>query len=371
MSSEILIQSFPYFVLLVLIIFFFRKTNDQRALLLSITLMTLFSAIRYDIGWDYWNYRNVIENNIGNDSIRFELLEKSLVLLCQKLNFPQLFFIVNSFLTYIFLYLGIKKLSKCYFYSFLTFLALPIFFFSSLSVVRFALAATIIFWGYSFLSERKFIRYVLIVLFAFLIHKSSLIAIILIPMYLFPLNRNVNIIIFIISLFISSTQILPIIKNSTLFYKTLILIDEFEYVNYYLEGTGKIGGFNKIPLLFIAINAINLIYYNNLLKSQNNIKGNDTKIYITFFNIGCCFMLIFKDITVLSSRISVYFLYAIILIIPLYFNIKEYRFNMLTKQAIFLIYIILFSIQLYIPNYNGHDSQRYSTYYPYKTFLNK
>lgn len=366
MFLESFFQSLPYLFLLGFCLFLVKIPDQQKASYYFFLVLFLFSALRFDVGWDYMHYRISIENDDYKDVTRFEWLEQQLAFLSQILNFPQLFFIVNSFFTFLFLYLGIKNLSTKYSISYLVYLGLPIFFFSGLSLVRFTLTLSIVFWAYGFLLEKKILKFILVIILSFFIHKSSLIALLLIPLFYFPLNRIVNFSIFIVSLFISSTKVISSLLNNS-YLMAFEIADDFKN---YAEGGEDFGGFHKLPILLSLINALNLIFYNKLTNNgsvEENIKKS--KIYITLYNFGCCIMLFFADNATLSNRLSIYFQIAILLIIPLYLQTQNGKFNQMSKIVISITLILLFIVQLTIPNYNGDDPNRWSTFLPYRFFL--
>lgn len=365
MIFEFIFQSLPYFFLLIFCFFVFKISNQRKASYYLFFILFLFSALRYDVGWDYWNYRIAIEDNDYYNIVRYEWLEQQLAFLCQKLNFPQLFFIVNSYLTFLFLYLGINKQSTNYSISYLTYLCIPIFFFSGFAVVRFSLALSVIFWAYSFLLDKKPLHFIFVLIVTFFIHKSSLIALLLIPLYYFPLNRTINIGVFVASLFISSTNVISSLLNNN-FLMAMSVADDFKN---YAEGGEDFGGFHKLPLLFCFINGFNLLFYEKLLNNKEDDEKKKLSFYISVYNIGCCIMLFFADNATLSSRLSAYFEISMVLILALYIQTKDVKFNVTTKSIINIILITLFIFQLTINNYNGDDLNRWSTFLPYRIFL--
>ena len=110
----------------------------------------IFSALRYDIGWDYTEYVSEIES--GYNSIinsRFELLNKYIFLIGSYLNFYPIVFAIYSFLMLRIVYYSINKYSVNPLLSWLVFYSMPLFFFASLSTIRQSLAMILVFYSFN------------------------------------------------------------------------------------------------------------------------------------------------------------------------------------------------------------------------------
>ena len=86
----------PY-VLLLLMLGVNLCINTRRSNNFMFFVLFVFSAIRYDVGFDYPGYIETIVSGSDWAINRFELGQKWLVLLSRQL-FPQFFFIANSFI---------------------------------------------------------------------------------------------------------------------------------------------------------------------------------------------------------------------------------------------------------------------------------
>ena len=115
-----------YFVIFFLILLL--PKNRKIAASIFFAVLFLHSACRYGIGIDFWPYWDLTTKTIGMGQ-SFERLEwssKFLMTLDNEYNFPQLYFIVTSFISIsIFTYAMYReapdfKLSALFFYSFLT-----------------------------------------------------------------------------------------------------------------------------------------------------------------------------------------------------------------------------------------------------------
>ncbi len=361
LDSQFFIDIIPYYFLVIISAFSFQYLDNKKAFfLVSFTLM-LFAGMRYDLAWDYWNYYNAIKYNTSLVE-DFELFERFLIYICQKLEYPQLFFMVNAFFTVLFTNWGIKKMSINPKYSYLVYICIPVLYLSSLSTVRYALAMSMIFWGLSFLENKKPFKYIIILTLSFLVHQSSLIAILFIPLYYVKINRINNVILYIVFFFFSNIIIglIPLLGNLSFMEK---------YTRYVNLGFGQ--AFNILPIIFNAINVINLVFYNIIV--NNGVVDKNEKIrisrYITIFNVSCIIMQMFSYHAVLSTRLSRYFLMIIILLVPYY--IKNNRLKFLIKTSIISFLLLFYFMQFTLSNYNGGSLQRKNVFIPYKIYLNK
>lgn len=310
-----LFQLIPYIILLLLCVLIPIVFKREFSPLLLFLLFFSFSAFRYDVGWDWMEYHEIVKFDIADKIEGFELIERYIIYFCQWLNVPDLFFVINSFFTFLFLYLGIRKLSINPRVSFLIYLCIPVLYLHGLSTVRFHLALSVIFWAFSFLQNRKLILFLLIVIIAYFIHASSLVALLFIPLYYINVDRKFNIII-LVSSFLISTSLFALIQSidSNIF----ILAKLLSYSN--VNDGGPSPSFTVFPILFHAINILNLIFYKKIVSYDGRLS-----IYATIFNISCCIMQIFSFDETLSARLSRYFFIFIILIFPYYLLPSKYR----------------------------------------------
>lgn len=169
--------------------------NDTKGKLICILIgiqLFVISAIRVDTGFDFDDYKNIFLE-ISNLSIKnfltfpiekgYELLNAIIAVFTQ--NF-QWVVIITSFLTIFLLTIVIYQYSKYYTLSFL--LYIPFFYFFTLSGVRQGLALSISLMSFRFLKEKKFFKYLLVILLAASFHYTALV---MIPAY-FVLNIKLD-----------------------------------------------------------------------------------------------------------------------------------------------------------------------------------
>lgn len=345
--------------LIPLSILLFSKLKPKKICVFTFWVLFLFSALSYDVGWDYIPYLNDIKNlNIE----RHEFLEKQLMALSFNLDFYQLFFIVNHLLILLCVLYTIKNESRCITLSIIVFICFPFMFLTGLSTIRSALATAIIFWATGkFLKDKRILLYLVVVLICFFIHKSSILSLLILFFYYIPLNRWGNLVLLVTAFLVGGMGIIPSFNNF-FFFNNELLSDVVERYDRYVQGGGDTGSQQLVQIIFVGINIMNIIFYKSIGKTDIIRK------YITLINIGCCLFFVFRGNTVLASRFSRLFYLFVVLVIPYYIDIIKIG----RKNAVGLIVgvcLIIFVYQLYVPNYNGMDPWRINTYWPYKFFF--
>jgi hypothetical protein len=88
----LLVYLLPY-LLLLLLAYINISINTKASNLLVALALFLFAALRYDVGYDYMNYYEVVKiEQIFN----MEFFEALIIQLSHNLKSPQLFFVINS-----------------------------------------------------------------------------------------------------------------------------------------------------------------------------------------------------------------------------------------------------------------------------------
>ena len=145
--------------------FFCDANNSKNKVILCYVLFILliFSALRVNVGFDYWNYVDLIKG--VQDSDRIERFSKLFIDISNYLDEPQIFFIINSFLFIFFISFGLKKFNSLNGVSLFVFLTFPLLFLRSLDIVRQYTAMAIVFFASSFLIGdicwKKRIKYII------------------------------------------------------------------------------------------------------------------------------------------------------------------------------------------------------------------
>lgn len=147
------------------------KTSINIFQLFVFALLVFFVGFRFETGYDWAMYRNFFEYNTFHDGIEFGYVFFIKILRYFFDDYQSLFFF-TALATYIFLYFGIKKYTTHTSIALVLFLLIPGLFLNSLTIIRQELAIAICFYAFSFLVDRKFLNYFILMLLAFSIHYS-------------------------------------------------------------------------------------------------------------------------------------------------------------------------------------------------------
>lgn len=344
------LDTIPYILLLCLLLFNLtintRKSNN-----LCFFILFVFSAIRYDVGFDYMMYLDILRYEPDYD--RFEFLEYVLQRFAAQTYIP-IFFIVNSFITVYFAKWAIEKLSVNVSVSLLAFLCLPLLYTHSLSIIRFWSGVSVLFYATTFLYEKKWIHFAVLYIISYFIHGSMVVGILFIPLVLFKISRTVNIILLIFS-FIGGEFVLNRILGSSLADYGIL----GQRLNYYVKIATTENGMTKIPYLYLATDILFLILWP---RKNNNKSSAVLHKYITIFNIGVCILFLFSFDNTLNSRLCRPFLIYIILVVPLILKHLRGEKRRISTFAFTLAASALFIYTITIYN----DTLGKSEYLPYR-----
>lgn len=352
-----------FYIIFILIIFFFKEIEKNRInknLLLSFSIIFFVSAFRYDVGWDYnmyyWYYKDYIPlNNI-------DLLFKEIIYLARKINYPQMVYMMYSFITILNVWLVLKN-KKYNTLGLFTFVCIPFFYLASFSIIRQLAAVTLVYYLFSKCLSSK-IKFLIGITLAYMLHFTSLISIFMLVLHIF-LKKIARSKIYKLNIFLVVSQLLLYLYSDKFIkYLSKIFIflpSKFLYkLEFYTNITEKSGG-TKILYLMIIISFLLII---NLKK----IKDKKLLIEITFFNFGVFLWVFLYSFSDFGYRLSLYFtifLVSISIKIP-YFLKKIVKF----KKVVEVFGIIIFLLYL-LNTHMGYLSgkNRKSQYFPYKIYL--
>ena len=276
-----------------------RLSKSDIGFLVLFIYLFIFTAIRYMVGWDYIHYYDAVRYNIDNNIVsRGEALTVFIVELSRYFKSPLLYFSINAFIFYFSLYFFIKKFSADHWLSLLLFISFPLFFLNSLSVVRIFTAIALVLYAYNFLVERKFFRYILIVIIASMFHKSALFSL----TFLIFSSLQISSIVWFVALAASpflAKYVLPLISSFIL----------PVYLGY-LEPTEVTEG-TKAIYFFVILAFIMIIFRQKIIKGEYR--------YLVLYNIymfGVCFYITFIDFGTLGHRLSLYSTILAIIFFP-------------------------------------------------------
>jgi len=313
-------------------------------------LIFLFCALRFDVGYDYSMYYELIDGNINyyTDQInRIEFLPRQLIIFSRFIGFYQFFFIISSFVICYFFYRAIKENSEDKWISTLIFICFPLFFFMSLSLVRQYMAIAILFYSFSFIKQRKFWRYLAVVSLCFFIHKSSILALPIYFLYGNFFNKKLIVFIYVLGFF-SSEMVAFIIQSTSETYS--IYFDQ-------IKGEG-----GNLILIFFQILGLFLL---PLVYNYRDKKDKNFNFYLLSYFVGLFLWASLSKFGHAGIRGGLYYMSFTILLIPHLKNkIKEYK---IIKELMAIICIIFFFLNLYI----GSKHKIKDANLPYQTYFFK
>ena len=314
-------------------------------------ILISFTGFRYQIGWDYNAYDEIIDN-LRNSGLltydRGEFLSNILFKIVASMKSNYLFFFITSILMYGLILTTLNKYSSNYGISLIFFICFPLFFLNSLSIIRNFVAISICFWGYQFLRKNQIFKYVITILIATMFHKSALVAFFLIFLRKMIFSKK-------ISLFLLFTAM--VLQN--LITKLSILEKIPTYGVYFvaLQENQSTGG-NKAILLLIIL----LLFFIFLKKKQIEKELN---FYYNSVLIGVLFYITFLGFGTVAHRASLYFTIYILLALPefLYSN----RYGDLLKKYFLSIVLIASFFYIIIITLNSTEAP----FLPYRTIFSK
>lgn len=193
----------------VLSAYFAQYKNTRNGLKISFLLIFLFLFLRFDFGNDYPHYLEMFQelDSLGLEKyMQYELKEKGWTYL-SYLFLPFGFFSFVGFLAAInclVYYRFIKKYVPVHYYWLAVFIYVfdPYLMLIQTSAMRQSLAISLVILSLDFILTRKYLLFASIVLLASFFHTSSLIALVLLPLKMFPWKINRKFIVIFSILFI-------------------------------------------------------------------------------------------------------------------------------------------------------------------------
>ncbi len=378
-DMELITGTLPYFFILFSYIVLSLTSYVSKSKVffyLALIVIILFVGFKDIMSPDFERYAIAFEN-IENIGFRIEPLffVFSKILKILGFDYYALFFLY-SFLTILFILLGIKKMTNYQAISFLFFLLVPGFFLNMFVEMRQMLAVAITFYSVAlFLDKKK--TWLLFAILSAMAHYSAIFfwlifgfiykflpkiyslktyAILLILSFVF-----VGIFKFDIQIF---KAILPLLNIIPFFQKYIY------YVNYRLEGGIEQVEFQFFKNIFYIVNLLFLVYIFKL----SNRKTNDIKdvmsrkiILLNLLFIGVLILNIAFYIAPIS-RMAYYFLIFQIVIIPnTIFDLKMKEVKVLILYFYFFIYVLMFIKGLFL---YSEEAQNY-IFLNYKNILFK
>lgn len=308
--------------------------------LLAMLPLTIISAIRYDVGTDYFNtYVDGFEIIKNGSSIRdggFGIISKIVLLFTN--DYAGLF-IASSLLIGIFVYLAIFEQSENIVFSIILYM-ITCEYFISMNMVRQSLATAIFLYAIKYLQNKKYKKYIICILIAITIHTS---AIIYLGLLFYDLMAHwwKQIFASCILIFLFSDRISTILK--LLVFKVPFFR---RYFYWYFNSKYNSGDFNVFS--FLVQFAI-LIMIVTIYSIQKNEK---IKLYLSLQFMAVIFLLLSKSLP-LAQRMSYLFSFANIIFIPNSIAaLSKKKYALIIVAFVVIFFSIYMWITIVIRGYN-------------------
>ncbi|MBW4711860.1 EpsG family protein [Prevotella histicola] len=254
-----------------------------------------------------------------------------------------IFILIVTLIIYTLLFVSIKKYTVNY--PLATILFLGLWFFFTFTYLRQVLGATIVWLGIRYVIERKFWKFMVVVLIGFSMHNS---AIIFFPLYFIPQRK------FSPKLIVGIMLSLLVLGLSSIPNSFFEVYESSSIVERHAEYNAS-GGLRVAYIL----EAFFFLYL--ILKNYKNIPNDKQHVVLLNMALVFCGILLLFVRSENGGRLSWYYMIGIISTLTFIYN---YRYNIQTLGSFLIIGVCLF---LYLRIYTNW--QAYNLLSPYKTFL--
>lgn len=349
------------YVIFLLSLFYINSIvpNKNIRLFLLFFVVFIFSAIRYGIGYDYYSYYAVV-NQDSFLLLSWQPIPMILGKLSAYTNTYYFFFLTSLFIC-IFLYLSFKysKVIEYKWESLLVYISFPLFYMFNMSTIRQAMAYSIVFAAYTVFYNNNLKKTILCIV-AVLCHLSAIGAfIILIPFE--KIKTRYLLILFIIS-FVSGEAFVNIVGSYASYFSVGDKFSQYAEISSLEVADGR-----SIRYVIYFVNLVSLYYRRTL--NKNCERDRILKYLIGILCVGASFFALFSTVNMtLAKRYCTFFFMASIVVIPYvwyYFKLKKRLFNTMN--------LLLFAVTIYLQAGNfsrAEDIKREtSPTYPYRSML--
>lgn len=321
-------------------------------LILVSLFFSILGGIRYDVGTDYMytyypNFYKILAGSKEYSEFGFYLINKFIQLFTTDVTW---LFILTSFLYSILILNVIIKYSKNYFVSMVVLFLSCIYFFS-LNNVRQAIAAAILLNGIPYIIEKKFIKFLILILLASIFHYSC---VVLIPVYFFINFKFIkkNYMIIILSIILLSKPLSDLL---------ILILSHTKYAYFFNShyANGKVTYVNIIYGAILLLISVVILYKRRLTDNFAWLL-----LCVQFFNFWMYFLSFYIPVSEMISRIAYYFWIYQIILIPYLISVKK-------KNEIKIILFGGYTIIYFVYFYYYIIMQGYYKVLPYQSIFSK
>lgn len=359
----------PYIVILVIFLLGLRVSQDKQKkfYILCCLCMFLLVALRaWFVGVDTQTYIKFFQLNEVESHATEPLWNLYLGWMVSITNNYQVYLAVSAFLTLIPLFFLIWKKSEMALLSLFVFFLLPndqgyIF---VMSGIRQALAITMVLWMFYAFENRKWIWVVVLSVAAFLMHNSSVMALLgLLVVSVIKPNQITMTILLLVALVLmlfsySMGNVFAVIGGTSLI--NLAFIEDYSSYATYLVNEYSQTFISKLFLIAPLLIMIGLLLLNKEILST---------LYGRLYMFGSLLLIVFSGVPMISR----YFMYFILLemyLVPQIYNSKEFKYNKAGCVVLLVFHFLILFIYLYV-NYSHGINFSLRRVAPYHFFFER
>jgi len=301
---------------------------------LALLFASSVAGLRYGVGTDFFAYeqwfRHYLAYPIRFDNYQdlgFSVMIKGLQLFTDS---PQILFFVSALITNILVMMFIKKNTDLYDLGFFLFITLY-FYYSSLNIMRQWIAISIFLFSLKYAFDKKFIKYILLVLIASTFHASALL---MLPIYFtfrFKAKFTNIFVLFIISFLIAFNFNTIVIKLANFF----PFLNAERYLSYFDSSFATSGGGGWAYSIILIATFILMLFCKN--KYELNIKYGDKHFILLIFATVFSF---FAPSSMIFSRLQLFLMPIAIICIPNLVKIQKPKERVLITVIIILLGVL-------------------------------
>ena len=324
------------------------KLPLEKKYISAFVVISVFSGIRYGIGYDYFYYYMMIITPGLPSSEPIPQLFLDLA----RVTHYSVFYILSSIFINFFYIIGLYAhrvpFSAIYFY-----IGFPSLLFTSFSTIRQHMAFSVIFFLIC-LNRPNLFKKILIICVAFMCHRSSIITLLLLLPYDRVLNKNSLAFLALISFFIGEvlTNFLLTIASDN------PIISLFQF---YLEDSPDTGFYKKLIIYILVVMII--------IKYQQLINNGVEKKYLNLTILGGILFSLFSVNSHVAERFCMFFFSSIMVYLNNFLKVIKFPINIYK-----FLCVIMFAMSVYVAHeLSSHvgpwRDYRKSIAYPYGTIF--
>lgn len=308
---------------------------------IGVLLIIVFSAFRFDIGYDYGLYYAGIMNYGFNDVVIIHSWEPGHLIflkICEFFNSPVLYFVQISIFTLSIIFYAIYKYNASSWYIGVA-VYMGLYFCNDLSVMRQAFAVSIYLFSYQYMRDQRLLPFCICSIIAFFFHFASIAA--------FP--------IYFLFTYVKKNNLFYLIPLGFIAYCLKFYLHNTIYGHYIDEFDSGGGDLTKYAYLIIVL-LFALLYA--------KVKTKDVVVFklVVICLIGCIFPFVLGGH--LGARVQEFYLCFMCILVP---KIVSF-YNIELRKFVFVMFIVLFIAQVYNSHSNASSIGK-DSFVPYQTIF--